>query len=62
MLESIAIGLLVATFLDGIFINWVSQIYSINIEGLKFGSAFVLWGVFAVYFSYFTQIWPKNKK
>lgn len=63
LLQALALGGMTATFFDGICLNWFSHLYSSNgIHGAAFGGAFVLWGIFSLYFAYFTLLLLQKKK
>ncbi len=47
MVPGVSLGLLVATFLDGIVLTWGTSLYGTDPLLIGRGAAWILWGVFA---------------
>ncbi|MEI4460817.1 hypothetical protein SZL87_00125 [Exiguobacterium indicum] len=55
MVPGVSLGLLVATFLDGIVLTWGTSLYGTDPLLVGRGAAWILWGVFAFLASAFIE-------
>ncbi|KEZ52891.1 hypothetical protein ACK1LH_11950 [Metabacillus indicus] len=62
IIPGVSLGLLTATFLDGIVLTWGSQLYGTDDGLIGLGAAWILWGAFTFLACAFIEAWRRGIK
>ncbi|MEM5014815.1 hypothetical protein WKH31_00890 [Metabacillus indicus] len=62
IIPGVSLGLLTATFLDGIVLTWGTQLYGTDDGLIGLGAAWILWGAFTFLACAFIEAWRRGIK